>query len=364
MKQRILPGHERPVTFVRYNDDGDLLFTCGKDKEILMFNAKDGKLMGMFKGHNGAICNVDITRDSKYLMSASTDSTLFIWDVETGDKVIDFRMSGPVKFAEFSRKPERHLRFCITVDAFAAIPSYMGINRVDLFPVNKIKEKDNEEKKGILKEELTIKETTVKCQEIHWGAYDKTLVSVHEDGKIRIWSSDFDDNDNIGTLIHTIDAHSKMITSACFSHDRCIMLTTSADCNATLWDLVHVKPLQKYTTDRPLNAGAIHPLSSERYEGDSQLGTVSQSRPNRYHILLGGGQDASQVTQTSAGEGKFQLILMHMIQGVLLGTLKGGFSPINAIAYAPDGSGFASGFEEGQVRLYHFDDDIWGDNFD
>lgn len=47
-----------------------------------------------------------------------------------------------------------------------------------------------------------------------------------------------------------------------------------------------------------------------------------------------------------------------------LGSIKGYFSPINALAWLPDGSGFASGAEEGYVRLHKFDEDYWGKHFD
>ena len=33
----------------------------------------------------------------------------------------------------------------------------------------------------------------------------------------------------------------------------------------------------------------------------------------------------------------------------------GHFGPVNALTFSPDGKGFASGGEDGYVRLHHFD---------
>jgi len=38
-----------------------------------------------------------------------------------------------------------------------------------------------------------------------------------------------------------------------------------------------------------------------------------------------------------------------------LGSVPGHFGPVNVLSYSPDGKGFASGGEDGFVRLHHFD---------
>ena len=39
--------------------------------------------------------------------------------------------------------------------------------------------------------------------------------------------------------------------------------------------------------------------------------------------------------------------------------MRGHFGPINTLAYAPDGRGYASGAEDGYVRLHTFDADYY-----
>lgn len=71
---------------------------------------------------------------------------------------------------------------------------------------------------------------------------------------------------------------------------------------------------------------------------------------------MGGGQDAMSVTTTSAKQGKFEVRFYHMVFEEEIGRVKGHFGPINTLAFHPSGKGYASGGEDGFVRVHHFDD--------
>ena len=84
MRPILLKGHERPLTFIKYNRDGDLLFTCAKDHHPTLWYADDGERVGTYVGHNGAVWTCDVTHDSRTLVTGSADTTCKMWDVETG----------------------------------------------------------------------------------------------------------------------------------------------------------------------------------------------------------------------------------------------------------------------------------------
>ena len=53
--------------------------------------------------------------------------------------------------------------------------------------------------------------------------------------------------------------------------------------------------------------------------------------------------------------GKFETRFFHMIYEEEFGRVKGHFGPINALAIHPYGKSYASGSEDGFIRLHHFD---------
>jgi translation initiation factor 3 subunit I len=56
-----MKGHERPLTFLKYNKDGDLLFSCAKDHNPTVWFADNGERLGTYRGHNGAVWCCDVT---------------------------------------------------------------------------------------------------------------------------------------------------------------------------------------------------------------------------------------------------------------------------------------------------------------
>uniref|UniRef100_A0A915HJD5 Serine-threonine kinase receptor-associated protein n=1 Tax=Romanomermis culicivorax TaxID=13658 RepID=A0A915HJD5_ROMCU len=87
MRPLTLKGHERSITKVKYNRDGDLLFTAAKDKHPCVWFAENGERLGSYDGHNGVIWCMDVSWDSGRLLTGSGDNMCIMWDVETGQKV-------------------------------------------------------------------------------------------------------------------------------------------------------------------------------------------------------------------------------------------------------------------------------------
>ena len=56
----LLKGHSRPLTKVKFNRDGDLLFTCGKDHKPNVWYSENGERLGTYSGHNGSVYDCDI----------------------------------------------------------------------------------------------------------------------------------------------------------------------------------------------------------------------------------------------------------------------------------------------------------------
>eukprot|EP00697_Spironema_sp_BW2_P010736 gnl/Spiro4/26096_TR13018_c0_g3_i1.p2 gnl/Spiro4/26096_TR13018_c0_g3~~gnl/Spiro4/26096_TR13018_c0_g3_i1.p2 ORF type:complete len:180 (-),score=43.67 gnl/Spiro4/26096_TR13018_c0_g3_i1:46-585(-) len=167
-----------------------------------------------------------------------------------------------------------------------------------------------------------------KINQASWGPLNEHIYSCSDDNTVAMWDA------HTGQQVKLITDHRNMVTSINFSKDRNQFITSSYDLSAKLYDTRTCQLLKTYETEMPVNCAAISPLMD--------------------HILLGGGQEASKVT-TDGAQGRFEVRFFHKIYEVELALLKGHFSPVNSLAFSPDGRSFVTGAEEGLVRLQHFD---------
>lgn len=77
----LLKGHTRPLTMVKYNREGDLLFTCAKDNKPNVWWVENGERLGTFNGHQGSVYNCDINFNTTRLLTGSSDRDCKLWDI-------------------------------------------------------------------------------------------------------------------------------------------------------------------------------------------------------------------------------------------------------------------------------------------
>ena len=124
-----LQGHERPLTQVKYNREGDLLVSCAKDLQPCLWFAEDGKRIGTYEGHNGAVWTCVISLESDRLITSSADQTVRLWDLPTGVELHQIRMSEPCRASDLS-VGEQLLAF--TTDSFMGSPPSIHLVDIDL----------------------------------------------------------------------------------------------------------------------------------------------------------------------------------------------------------------------------------------
>ena len=67
-------------------------------------------------------------------------------------------------------------------------------------------------------------------------------------------------------------------------------------------------------------------------------------------VVLGGGQEAMEVTTTYTKAGKFDARFYHLVFQEEIGRVKGHFGPINSLKFHPDGK--RSVYVDGDVRVF------------
>ena len=129
MRPILLKGHERPLTFIKYNREGDLLFTCAKDHHPTLWYGDNGERVGTYVGHNGAVWTCDVSDDSSTLVTGSADTTAKLWDTKTGECYFTFEFDQPVRAVALNAGGTQ---CAITTDPFMGVPSAIHIVNVNL----------------------------------------------------------------------------------------------------------------------------------------------------------------------------------------------------------------------------------------
>ena len=319
----LLKGHERSITVVKFNYDGDLLFTCSKDHVPSMWRAEDGDRIGTFNGHKGTIWDLDVDRFSRRVLTASADATVRLWDCETGECIRNFPHRGPVRGVAFAEGSQMY--------ASISDPFVEHNAQISVYDIPENDDPENYPEHPRLEIDLPKMPDgkRVNPTNIVWLNMNEALFVTFDNGSIRLYDP------VTGEELEEIFPHEKKINRVSFNRDKTLFITSSADFTSKLYDVVDLEHLKTYKTDRPVNDAVI----SEHKD----------------HILLGGGQEAMSVTTTAGKVGKFETRFFHLVYEEEFGTVKGHFGPINALDINPNGLSYASGAEDGYVRLHFFD---------
>ena len=166
---------------IKFNGDGDLLFSVAKDKIVCAWWSANGERLGTYNGHQGAIWTVDVSPNTVLLATGSADNTVRLWNVRTGEcvKVWDFPTA--VKRVEFSPDGSRLL---------AVTEKRMGF--LGTIAVLDIAYGDGEG--GGLEDQADEPALRITCSESKatvagWSYLGRFIIAGHEDGSVSQYDS-------------------------------------------------------------------------------------------------------------------------------------------------------------------------------
>lgn len=318
MRPILLQGHERALTQIKYNRDGDIIFSTAKDQHICAWFAHNGERLGTYHGHQGALWTVDVDPTSTLLASGAADNTVRLWDIQSGKCLKVWNFNTAVKRVEFSEDGSQLL---------AVTEKRMGF--LGTIVVLDIKLDLEAEQADDFAMVITCEDA--KATVAGWSYMSKYIIAGHEDGSV----SQYDGK--TGEQIDNVQAHEPdmQVTDLQWAPDRTYFITASKDKTAKIIDARNLEVLKTYVADTPLNSASI--------------------TPKKEFVILGGGQAAMDVTTTSTRQGKFEARFYHKIFEEEIGRVRGHFGPLNTVAADPQGKGYASGGEDGYVRVHQFD---------
>jgi translation initiation factor 3 subunit I len=298
------------MTVAKFSPSGDLLFIADKDsKYVSLISISNNQLVGTYNGHNGVIWHLDISPDSKYMISCSGDMSCIVWDVQSGNILNMIRETGIPKYVSISND-----LVAIACDPISKrSKSYIVIYSLDdlvngiINPIAKINE------------EQSIRATTVSwlSDELIMATYDNGLVK-----KI---------NHKLGSTVQETKIHDESIKSICFSNDKTEFLTGSLDEFAKIINVDTLKINKTFKSTVPVNS-AIY-------------------TPDNLYVILGGGIEAMMVAKTSNND--LTTKIYQVSNEKLYRQITNHFGPLRYLHFNPNESSFATASQDGTVKIHY-----------
>ena len=238
------------ITSLAFSPDGKRIVLASSDKTVYIWDVETKKEIRRLEGHTDRVNSAAFSPDGKQIVTASTDDTARIWDAETGKEVSCLvGHTGSVYYAAFS--PDG---------------------------------------KGIVS-----------------ASYDKT---------VRIW------NAQSGKEIRQLEGHTNRVFSAAFSPDGERIVSASSDHTVRIWNTLSGKEIRKLDTGDSVNFATFSP------DGKQIVSAFMYSENNPVCIW-----------DTETGEEILSLV--------------GHTAYVSSAAFSPDGKRIVSASDDKTVRIWN-----------
>eukprot|EP00270_Netrium_digitus_P014879 TRINITY_DN513_c0_g1_i5.p1 TRINITY_DN513_c0_g1~~TRINITY_DN513_c0_g1_i5.p1 ORF type:complete len:353 (-),score=98.26 TRINITY_DN513_c0_g1_i5:268-1326(-) len=286
-------GHSRPIVDLSYSpitDDGFFLISASKDGKPMLRNGETGDWIGTFEGHKGAVWGATLDTPALRAATASADFSARVWDALTGDELHLFEHKHIVRTIDFSASTKRLL-----TGGAEKLLRVFDLERPDAAP--------------LIIEGMG---TSIRCAA--WHANDNVILATSSDSpNVRVW--DVRSKEVVQQLETECSCTSVEITRG----DGHRYIVTADGQDMKIWDAENYMLAHSFRLKQKVESASLLPTPLGRF--------------------VTGGDD-------------MWVRLFDLDTGAELECNKGHHGPVHCVRFAPDGQSYASGSEDGTIRIW------------
>ena len=207
---RTLPGHEDTVSQIKYSPDGKFIASASWDTTIKLWDVESGNLINTLQGHKSGINSIAFSNDGQTLISGSEDKTIKLWSLE--DKP---------KLTKTLKGHTDSIKTVIVSSDSKLIASAGYDNKIMLWTIS-----------GELLQ--TIDAHNLAITSLAFTPDSNTLASASWDNTVKLWS--IKDEGETSKLLHTLTGHQDGVTTISFNSDGTTLASGSGDRHIKLWN--------------------------------------------------------------------------------------------------------------------------------
>jgi WD40 repeat protein len=271
LPEQIYVGHTDDIQHVQFSADGRKLLTASSDRTARIWDVQTGEELQRFVGHTATIISLDLSADNNHLLSSGADATVRLWNARTGEELFQFPGSPSAAGIDFTADGTQ---FLITVPGKVEFRSVATGEIVKQFSAVDGDGYDSEfspneayilvtSLRGNSKARIWDATTGVPIIEFvgHEGWIgdsdfspdNRYVFTVGQDGTARIWEV------ATGKELRRFEGHTDALFSGDYSPDGLTVLTGSYDKTVRLWDVMSGRELRQIRGHTDFAHGVFSP---------------------------------------------------------------------------------------------------------
>ncbi|MEM7800408.1 MAG: protein kinase, partial [Chloroflexota bacterium] len=257
ISQKEYIGHTDDIQMVRFAPDGQKFISVASDSTVRLWDVQSGDVIKEFVGHEGPVYIVNFSADGRYLASSGADETVRVWDIELGAEIDRFEGGSTGSGVAFSPDGSRLVVSRPTKLDIHSIPDGASLLSLDTYSgtigFNADFSPDGryiaiaptlgpshirDSQTGEILTELAGHSGWVSA--IEFSPDSRFIFTTGQDGTARIWDV------STGNEVRRFVGHSDAIFNGEFSPDGNRVVTGSYDRTARVWDIVSGREIKRF----------------------------------------------------------------------------------------------------------------------